>query len=232
MNQNEREHGFYATEDRRNDPKENFKMISHILKGENGGDWNSLCDIGCASGDFLYYIREQHGKEKTLVGVDSFDELLHVAKNRVPDCSFLKGDILSGEGLPTERFDIVCMLGVLSLFDDFRLPFENLLKLAAPGGNVLVFSPFNSHGCRVEHRYSVKGGESERWMVFSQEEIGAWLQEKGYRYEFIPFHLTINLDPDPNNPLRSYTVALADGSNGIVDGIGLWHEQYLLKIST
>lgn len=231
MNQNKREHGFYATEDRRKDPKENFKMINRILE-MRGGRWESLCDIGCASGDFLYYIREQHGKEKRLIGIDNFEELLRVAKARVPDCNFLKGDILSGQGLPEEKFDIVCMLGVLSLFDDFKCPFENLLRLAAPGGSVLVFSPFNSNGCRVEHRYSIRGEEPGRLMVYSQQEIGEWIQEKGYQYEFIPFQLTVKLDPDPSNPLRSYTVALADGTNGIVNGIGLWFEQYLLRIST
>lgn len=230
MNQNEREHEFYATEDRRNDPKENFKMISHIL--ETGGKhWNSLCDVGCASGDLLHYIRKQFGKEKTLVGIDSFEKLLHVAQERVPDCKFLKGDILSGEGLPKERFDIVCMLGVLSLLDDFRRPFENLLRLVAPGGSALVFSPFNSYGCHVEHRYSIRSGEAGRLMIYSQEEIGAWLHGKGYKYEFIPFQLTVKLDSDPTNPLRSYTVALADGTNGIVNNIGLWFDQYLLRIS-
>lgn len=169
MNQNEREHGFYATEDRRNDPKENFIMISHVLEAidKGGGNWNSLCDIGCASGDFLYYIREQYGKGKTLIGIDSFEELLRVAKERVPGCKFLKGDILSGDGLPAEKFDVVCMLGVLSLFDDFRRPFENLLKLTVPGGCILVFSPFNSNGCRIEHRYSIRGEDPGRLMIYS-----------------------------------------------------------------
>ena len=68
-------------------------------------------------------------------------------------------------------------------------------------------------------------------MIYSQQELGQWLEEQGYTYEFIPFRLSINLDRSKDNPLRSYTVALADGTNGIVNGLGIWFEQYLLKIS-
>lgn len=230
MNQNEREHEFYAAEDRRVDPKEYFKLINEVLKtGQKS--WKTLCDIGCASGDFLYYMQTQNRDEdKEFVGIDNFDKLLRVAKKRVPGCEFLKGDIWSGEGMPQGRsFDVVCMLGVLSLFDDFKYPFRNLINLTHPGGSVLVFSAFNSHGCHVEHKYTIRG-ESGRLIVYSQEEIGQWLEEQGYTYEFIPFQLTVQLNPNKDNPLRTYTVALMDGTNGIINNAGMWFEQYLLKI--
>ena len=231
MNQNEHEHEFYATEDHRDKPKENFKVIYTVLEEiRKQKDWKSLCDVGCASGDFLYYVRTQYGEDKKLTGIDNFDKLLCAAKERVPGVRFLKGDIWSGNELPGEKFDVVCMSGVLSLLDEFKRPFKNLIELAAPGGTVLIFNPFNSRGCHVEHNYIIDGVPG-RIMIYSQQELGQWLEEQGYTYEFIPFRLSINLDRSKDNPLRSYTVALADGTNGIVNGLGIWFEQYLLKIS-
>ncbi len=226
--QNEREHLFYAAEDRRDDPKESFQLINSVLR-EQYDQWNTLCDVGCAAGDFLYYMQQENGQRDGLTGIDSFDELLNTARERVPECRFLKGDIWSGEGLPTDKFDVVCMSGVLSLFDDFKKPFEHLIKMTKPGGKILVFNPFNSRGCHVEHHYKING-ELGRIVICSHQEIGQWLKERGFMYEFIPFQIKSKLEENHENPLRTFTVPLKNGTNGIVNGVGIWFEQYLLKI--
>ena len=53
-NQNH-EHLFYIAEDRRAAPKESFQLINSVLR-EQCGQWKTLCDVGCAAGDFLYYM--------------------------------------------------------------------------------------------------------------------------------------------------------------------------------
>ena len=136
MNQNEQENAFYASEDRRNNPKEYFQLINSVL---NEVKWDSLCDVGCATGDFLWYIQKQNGISKRLVGIDPFDKLRNIAESRLSNCKFYKGDIWSGEGIPEEKYDIVCMSGVLYLFDDFKLPIENLMKITKTGGTIIIF---------------------------------------------------------------------------------------------
>ena len=98
------------------------------------------------------------------------------------------------------------------------------------GGMVLVFSTYNENGCRVETKYSMKGN-SGRIMTFSKDEIAEWLDEKGYSYEFIPFYLKAAIKKNTKNALRSYTVTLADGTNGVINGLDIWHNFYLLKIN-
>lgn len=229
MSQNEQENIFYAEEDRRNNPKEYFQVMSSLIGKQK---WQSLCDIGCATGDFLHYIRLQHGKEKRLAGVDNFDKLRDIAASRLPDCKFYKGDIWTKEGLPEEKFDVVCMAGVLCLFEDFRRPLRNLMDMVNEKGIIMIFSPFNSHDCHTEVYYKQKGQEG-RLVLYSLEEIGKWIENenKEYSYRFIPFRIGTTIEEQKENPIRSYTVALADGTNGLINGIDMWLEQYLLVIT-
>lgn len=227
MDQNEQENAFYADEDRRDDPKEYFQMIGSLLEGL---DWQSLCDVGCATGDFLYHIRSRFGKEKRLTGVDTFDALRDIAASRLPDCRFFDGDIWTGKGIPDERYDVVCMSGVLYLFDDLERPLSNLLEMAGEDGTVMIFSSFNPHDCHTEFHFEQKGREG-RIVVYSLEEVGRWLDEKGLSYRFLPFRVKAQIQERKDDPIRSYTVALADGTNGLINGIGQWIEQYLLVIT-
>lgn len=220
---------FYLEEDRRREPKEYFKLIYEIM--QNKQVWSSVCDVGCATGEFLEYIREcLDEKEVKLVGIDNFDDLLDEAKRRLPDCEFIKGDIYTNSGINEKmKYDVVTMSGVLSLFDDFERPFQNLIDITRKGGMVLVFSTYNANGCRVDVKYSMRGTEG-RCVTFSKEEIGEWLENKGYNFEFIPFKLGVSIPKNEEDPHRSYTIPLADGTNGVINGLDIWHDFYLLKI--
>lgn len=226
MNQNEQENAFYANEDRREEPKEYFQLINDILKDEN---WFSLCDVGCATGDFLWYMRKVYGASRKMVGVDNYDVLRNIAQKRLSDCQFYKGDIWTGEGLPNEKYDIVCMSGVLYLFDRFERVIDNLLKITNTSGVLLIFGQFNSHSCHTDVHFKLNDREG-RIVVYSIEEISKWLIERDYSFEFIPFKMKSKIMEKKDDPIRSYTIALADQTNGLINGLDLWIEQYLLKI--
>jgi trans-aconitate methyltransferase len=178
----------------------------------------------------LHYIRSQHGKEKNLVGVDNFDKLRNIAELRLPDCQFYKGDIWTKEGLPKEKYDVVCMSGVLCLFEDFRQPLSNLMDIVDENGIIMIFSAFNSHDCHTEVHYKQKGQEG-KMLLYSLQEVSEWIENKGYQHKFIPFKINTTIKEQKENPIRSYTLALADGTNGLINGIDLWLEQYLLVIT-
>lgn len=223
---NARECLHYIDEDMRDDPKEYFQLMNSLLKEMT---WDSLCDVGCATGDFLHYIRSQHGKEKELTGIDSFDRLRDIAASRLPDCRFYKGNIWTAEGLPEERYDVVCMSGVLNIVDDFRRPIENLAAMLNEGGTIMIFAQFDPHDCHTRVDYKIKGHE-ETMEIYSLSEVSQWLGQQGFRHTFLPFKMKAAIKERKDDPSRSYTVALADGTNGMISGIGLWIEQYLLVI--
>ena len=220
MNQNEQENAFYASEDRRNNPKEYFQLINSVL---NEVKWDSLCDVGCATGDFLWYIQKQNGISKRLVGIDPFDKLRNIAESRLSNCKFYKGDIWSGEGIPEEKYDIVCMSGVLYLFDDFKRPIENLMKITKTGGTIIIFGQFNSHDCHTDVHFKLKDREG-KIVVYSINEISEWLIAKHFCYKFIPFKIKSIIEEKKDDPIRSYTVPLKDMTNGLISGLDLWIE--------
>ena len=78
-----------------------------------------ILDVGCATGDFLYYL-SQLGESYDLFGGD-IRGLLEVAKTRVINAVYLKMDILRFRLIhsPTGgSFDVTTMFGVNAIFDD------------------------------------------------------------------------------------------------------------------
>src|SRR3989344_3572898 len=90
----------YLKEDRKNNPKESFKFIYRISNPFLRKIKKPLIlDIGCATGDFLYFISKKHPRA-LLFGVDIIPELLKRARKEVLQAKFLRGDITTGKGLP------------------------------------------------------------------------------------------------------------------------------------
>ncbi len=226
---------FYLDEDRRSNTKESFQLLFYCIQ-KYKSDWKSLCDVGCATGDFLWYVnkmvQEQNRASIKLTGIDTYDALRETASRRVPAGEFIKGDIYSMEGIDSHyKYDVVCMSGVLSMLDDFHTPIKNLISITNKGGKVFIYSVFNDNKCAVEVRYVIDKKEKGRLMITSKQELGEWLSENGYEYEFIPFKMKGEIKQREDQPLRSFTVPLADGTNGLMNGLGVWHDFYLLMIN-
>ena len=217
---------FYAKEDRRSEPKDYFKLINRELQKEN---WASLTDVGCATGDFLDYMIRQNGDKSKWVGVDNYPRLMDIAKKRISKCDFYEADVYTGKNLDLiPKSDVVCMSGVLYLFNEFEGAFDNLFSLVNEGGMAYVFSTFNTCDSRVDHIWS-HGAKHGHYMEFSMQEISRYLDEKGLRHEYVPFQISTEI-PVNDDPIRTYTIRLADGTLGVKNGINVWHNFYLLKI--
>ena len=66
--------------------------------------------------------------------------------------------------------------------------------------------------------------------MYSINEISEWLIAKHFCYKFIPFKIKSIIEEKKDDPIRSYTVPLKDMTNGLISGLDLWIEQYLLLI--
>ena len=75
---------FYLNEDRKLNTKEYFKFIvNHSSEFINYVPHNlSILDIGCATGDFVFYLSKTFPQAK-LVGIDVMQDLLERAKNEI-----------------------------------------------------------------------------------------------------------------------------------------------------
>ena len=85
----------YLNENRKCEPKESFKFILKHIDfdlAKNG----SMLDIGCATGDFLWFFGENFPGAK-LTGLDVDNELLQRAKKEVPNAEYIQGNIATAK---------------------------------------------------------------------------------------------------------------------------------------
>ncbi len=235
-----REHdALYLHENRKKKPKETFKFAVKVA-GPFLQSRKSLliADVGCATGDFLYYLHAQFPQAE-LVGVDVMPSLVARAKREVPEAQYVVGDLYTGKGLPKQKFDAVFLVGVHSIFDEVKPWVDNLLRLLALGGRAYVFGMFNSEEVDVLIRVRYAGlpvGKADKknpwqsgWNMVSERTVSDYLKKKGYSATFYPFTLPIDL-PKQKDPLRSWTFKLQGGKRVIVNGTQVLHNFSLLEI--
>ena len=116
----------YLSEKRFEQPKEIFKLICSVVKNHNFPQKINICDIGCATGEFLHHFKSIFS-QCSVTGLDVSKPMLDIAKKMIPDGDFLLGDINSEQPLPRNSFDIIAMTGVLGIFDDPQLAITNCL---------------------------------------------------------------------------------------------------------
>ena len=81
---------FYLNEDRKKKPKEYFKFIYDEVGSIENVD---VLDVGCATGDFLYFLGSMSDTVK-LYGTDIDAELIERARTEVPRGDFFVSDLV------------------------------------------------------------------------------------------------------------------------------------------
>jgi SAM-dependent methyltransferase len=233
MNVQRTHDALYLTENRRDNPKEYFKFVhafaeDHLRWMEN----KSILDVGCATGDFLWYLSSHYPLYK-FNGVEFSEELAHRAQALLPCCQIHHGDIYAGTGLPDDTFGAVFMLSVHMIFDDFKPWIDNLVNLCDESGRIYVFGMFNPDpfDVLVKARHSLSDGPWEAgWNVISVESISAYLERCGLYYVWEDWQIPIDLARHDTDPLRGWTMPLGNGSRLITNGTCVIQKTALLEI--
>jgi len=227
----------YLNEERYQQPKEIFKVLVRRIQEtgllETGG---TLCDMGCATGEFLYYAR-QHFPAACLLGVDVMPQLIARAREMVPGVEFQVGSVRERDTLPVHSVDVMVMQGVMSIFDDFETTLDNLLAWTRPGGRIYVFGLVNPWPVDVwiKIRRSDDPDPEHRepgWNIFSRASLGRFLDERlgPGRHRFTPFEMPFDLEPHPDDPVRSWTFRDASGRRLFTNGLCLLLNLEILEI--
>ena len=227
----------YMSEDRYEQPKEIFKILADFVEiGGKCKEENVIYDMGCATGEFLYYLKSRFPKPRFL-GLDVLPALIDKAKKRVPDVQFLIGSLLDRSVLPASSADVTIMAGVHAIFDEFETWISNLLYWTRPGGQILVFGPFNPYPVDVWVKYRLADDPNPNhrepgWNIFSQASIGRFLDEKlgKGKHSFSPFELPIDIKPHPSDVIRTWTFKDASGRRLVTNGLSLISNQQILQI--
>ena len=85
MTQGNRDHDeLYLQEDRKRTPKEYFKFVVNAVRPQLSGiEQPAVLDVGCATGDFLWYVLDQF-PSASCTGVEYMASLAERARDEVP----------------------------------------------------------------------------------------------------------------------------------------------------
>ena len=231
---------FYLDEDRYENPKEVFKFVKGLIDATGLPQRGplSVLDVGCATGELIYYLKTQY-PQFAFLGLDHDQLLLDKAQAMgfLNDESWVKGD---AEAFNLDRkFDIITCMGVLGLFEDVRICLRNLIKHAQPGGTILIQAPINDDPFDVRIQYRENYPENTAWTVNgwninARQSIAHFLNTEAAdevsSFDFLPFEMPIDLEKREEQPVRSWTIKTAEGSRILVNGICLVIKDTVLKI--
>lgn len=233
---------FYAQESHKHNTKESFKYIAKKARESLeryaifGGGGGKILDIGCSNGDFLFYLSEIFPNAE-LSGVDILPTLLEKTKTdflalQRPCPTLYLGDIVSGEGLPKMKFDMVFFNGVVGIFDDLQKPLEHFCSLIAPNGVGYIWGVFNPFPLDVFVKSRAVGAThlESGWNIHSQASLRIMLKNLGYNAVFYDdFEIGIDL-PQSDDYLRTWTFKLENGKRAIINGLGIIHSFVLVEV--
>ena len=118
--------------------KEAEKIISLINKNKKSKG-KELLDVACGTGKHLIYFK----KKFNCTGVDINEGMLKIARKRLPEIKFLKGDMKTFK--TKKKFDVItCLfssLGYMKTKQDLKRAINNLSKNLNPGG-IIILEPW------------------------------------------------------------------------------------------
>lgn len=199
----------YLNEDRYEEPKEIFKHLAGVI-GDLGLPADAaVLDVGCATGEFLYYLRKSNPGFRC-TGLEPSADMVERAKERVSDVEFVVGGLLDDDFFAERRFDLAICCGVIPYFRDLRPPLKNLLAATKQGGAVTIFNSVNEDPIDTHLLYRSADAQDGPWLpdcTYSKATYDKTLDSLGYAYKrsWHPFHMPFAL-PKQKDLIRAWTM--------------------------
>lgn len=227
----------YIRGDRYEKPKQDYvhkvkKMGQHLDLANGEG---SIIDLGCANGDFLYYLKKTVGPQWRLHGIDMTPDFIEDGRQwpGLEGVTLEVGDLLD----LNRKYDVLVCSGTIQIFPDIENVLQTLLDSTNDGGWLFLDGQFNTFDVDTVftyHDYSTKEGEG-KWRcdfnIHSQKRITTFLRDKVKDFDFMHLDMDIDLPQDPDAPhINIHTLTLEDGSRIKTHGGRLIIDTYLLTI--
>ena len=224
----------YLNEDRAAKPKEYFKFVSSIVDGHAPLDGKDVLDVGCATGEFIHYLRSKY-RDVRFTGMDVSQPLLDEARTRMPMVSWVRRDIITVPYVSETQYDVVFCLGVLQAFDNVEIPINSLLSCVGKGGSLYILGSFNRHQVDVVMRYrTTSDGEYSDWQLgwnlFSLETYERVLRQRpDIRWTWHDFRMPFAI-PKTADVMRTWTIPMEDNPFQLVNGASMFFDIKVLEI--
>lgn len=209
--------------------KDIAKMIDKHFKNTNK---ISILDVGCASGELPFYLKNRF-KTDDVHGFDISPKLVKNAKERFGS-SNINFTVADAENFKFNRkFDVITATSVLSYFNDPYKVFDNIFKHLNKKGLFMVTGVFNDWNLDVRLQYRMeKDKKWEERSVLNQnsvKRVSDFLNKKGYKFKFTEQIMPFEIPPHKDHPIRSWTVNL-NGKKYMMNGLNLVYNLKVLQV--
>ena len=116
-------------------------------------------DLGCGPGNSTEVLAERF-PEATVTGLDSSEDMLRDARQRLPNIAFELADI--GNWNPSQSYDVILANASLQWVPDHASLYPRLVSLLNPGGVLAVQTPDNLE--EPAHRLAREIAASAQWV--------------------------------------------------------------------
>ena len=221
---------FYLNEDN-STVKQSFVELADEISRES---FETIADVGCATGAFPSYLKARFPNQE-IVGIEYLDSLRLKAQNDFPLLDFMYGNVLDKTSV-TQTFDVITMLGVLCIFDDYKSVIENVLGWLNPGGRLILHNMVSEFDVDVVIKYkessldSNLAGLESGWNIVSEKSLS--LVASKNHAEIItskPFNLKVDLQKN-DDVMRSWTEGNAKGDKEIYNALHIRQPQRIVTI--
>jgi len=209
---------------------ERFRFVKDIIAKRIKGEEEFL-DAGCAKGEFIWYLKDFFPRLR-FTGFDISRELLSLAQKeqKLKDVRFVAADAQNFN--LGRKFDVVCMSGVLSIFDDIQRPLNGIARHLKPKGWGYIFGNFNREDIDVLVRYKNHYAGSKKWEsglnLYSLKSIKKALRKFSGTIHVYPFKLSKDLVAE-KDPVKSYTLNTLEKGRIVLNGANIVTDFYLVE---
>ena len=208
------------------EPKEYYTLVLTDIAKKLPSP-NSLLDIGCANGAFLFHAQTALVGTK-LYGAEPLSDLANLAK-KYTSAEITEAGLF--EFPENRKYEIVTMLGVLGIFFDIAEVLAKLKKCMAPQGAIYIHSSFNEENIDVILKY--RRAPSGPWEIghnlFSKKTIESVCETLGMKCEWIDFTLSKSI-PKTDDPMRMWTESFRGNKYYPIYGNNTFVDEKLLCI--
>lgn len=225
-------------EDRYETPKWVFKMILNNILNKFEKRRVSVLDVGTAEAALPNFLLKNLNCDVS--GLEFSEDLVSLAREKVPACDTRQGDANDLSCYEDESFDVVTCVGVISIFDDFRPSVNEMIRVTKPGGLLMVQNFWNAFPVDliIRTRFATQDPDQEfegwtaGWNMISLKTMSAFLDQSSRvdSYYFEKVILPYDIQPNNENPLRSWTSIGQDGDRFHMNGIGRLLDKRLLNV--
>jgi len=222
----------YLHENRYKKPKEAHLFLTNLLKKEKISSKTNLLDVGCAAGELIYNIKK-HFPEIKITGIDELQSLLNKARRNTPEDIIYKKKNIYKKNAKLGKYDIIIASGIMGIFDNPEIVFNNLYKNLKTGGKIYIFSSFNPYPFNVYIKYDdfkkKKKILRSGYNFFSLDFVKNFFNKKNMNVKIFPFKIKKKLRKR-KNLIRKWTMDVGK-SRIMTNGLCVICNQYWLRIS-